>query len=423
LNASGITFISCLDSIQGVVISMSLLRALGGHPFALLWGGQSISLVGDRIFQVALAWWVLEETQSAVAMGTVLLVSIAPMLVFLLIGGVVVDRYPRLYLMLISDVVRCGAVGVMAALAYSGSLALWHVYVISLISGFVEAFFQPAYRAAIPEVTPEADLPSANSLSSLSGQFAGIFGPAAGAALVALGGSPLAFALDSLSFCLSAMCLLPILRLATAPRQAEESAGVLRDVREGLQAVAASPWLWVTIAIAGISNIAYSGPMEVALPFLIEARYTDVGVLGLFWSAASVGSVLAAIWLGRLPKLRRRGLTLYGSWMLVGVMVILVGLPIPIPLLLAASLVMGACNTTLGLVWINSLQEYVPRHLLGRVTSVDYLGSFILLPVGYAVGGWAAEETGPAVVFVIGGALHSGLIALGLLHPQVRRLD
>ncbi len=79
----------------------NLLRALTGRPFALLWTGQSLSLLGDCIFRVALAWWVLEKTGSAVAMGTLLVVSTIPMLVFLLIGGVLVDRFPRVRLMLI----------------------------------------------------------------------------------------------------------------------------------------------------------------------------------------------------------------------------------------------------------------------------------------------------------------------------------
>jgi MFS family permease len=109
--------------------------------------------------------------------------------------------------------------------------------------------------------------------------------------------------------------------------------------------------------------------------------------------------------------------------MATGVMVMLIGLPIPVAGMLAASFVMGACNTVLGPAWVNSLQEHVPGHLLGRVTSVDYLGSFICLPLGYALGGWAAEQVGPAPVFIIGGALQTALIALGLLHPQVRSLD
>ena len=318
----------------------SLFRALRGRPFALLWGGQAISLLGDRLFDIALAWWVLEETGSAVVMGTVFVLSILPMLIFLLIGGVLVDRFPRLGLMLVSDLTRGLVVGLMAALAFTDLLVLWHVYVFSLVSGFVEAFFQPAYRAVVPDVTPREDLTSANSLTSLSEQFGGIAGPALGATIVAAGGTPLAFALDSLSFAVSGVCLLAIARRATSPGHSETSPGIIGDLREGLATVAASPWLWVTIAVAGLSNIAYTGPMDVGLPFLIkEHRHADVSVLGLFYSAASVGSVLAAIGLCRVPRLRRRGLTLYSAWMLIGIMVILIGLPIPIPGILAAAFV------------------------------------------------------------------------------------
>jgi DHA3 family tetracycline resistance protein-like MFS transporter len=109
--------------------------------------------------------------------------------------------------------------------------------------------------------------------------------------------------------------------------------------------------------------------------------------------------------------------------MLIGVLVVAIGLPITIPGILLASLMIGACNTILSLVWVNTLQEFVPRNLLGRVTSVDYLGSYLLLPLGYALGGWAAEAIGPSLVFILGGTLQTALIALGLLHPKVRSLD
>jgi MFS family permease len=401
-----------------------LLRALKNRPFALLWSGQTISLLGDRIYQVALAWWVLEKTGSAVAMGTVFIFSTIPMLVFLLIGGVLVDRFPRLWLMLISDLARGLVICTVAVLAYSDRLAIWHVYLFSLIFGFVDAFFQPAFRAIVPEITPIGDLTSANSLTSLSHELAGIAGPAAGAAIVALGGTPLAFALDGCSFLASAACVLPILRLAASPKSEEASHSIVGDLREGLATVITSPWLWVTILVAGISNIAYAGPMEVSLPFLIkDYRHAEVGVLGLFYSASAVGSVLATIWLGRLPKLRRRGWLLYGSWALIGIMVVMIGLPIPIPGILLASAVIGACNATLTLTWVNSLQEMVPRHLLGRVTSVDYMGSYVFLPVGFAFGGWAAERFGAPQVFIIGGVLQTIFVLLGLLHPRVRAVD
>ena len=108
---------------------------------------------------------------------------------------------------------------------------------------------------------------------------------------------------------------------------------------------------------------------------------------------------------------------------MIGIMVTVLGLPIPTVGFLAESFVIGACNTILGLVWVNTLQERVPRHLLGRVTSIDYLGSYILLPLGYAAGGWAIELAGPATVFIVGGVIETLLIALGLLHPEIRALD
>jgi len=371
---------------------ISSFRALRQRPFALLWSGQTISRLGDNFYRVALVWWVLEKTSSAVVMGTVLICSDVPMLVFLLLGGAMVDRWPRLPLMMISDLVRGLAVGLMAALAFVNLLQVWHIYVISLIFGIVDAFFQPAYRAAVPEIVPGDHLPSANSLTSLSGEISGVIGPAMGAGMVALGGTPSAFALDALSFFISVACLLPILRLSGSPRAEEPAGSILRDVRAGLGVVFGTPWLWITIAVAGISNITYAGPMGVALPFLIKNHlHAQVGVLGLFYTSMSLGAVLTAFWLGRYTLIRKRGLKLYGVWMLIGIMVVLIGLPISIPGVLVAAFVIGGANTALGLIWVNTLQEQIPRELQGRVSSVDFLGSSLFAPVGYAVGGWATE--------------------------------
>jgi DHA3 family tetracycline resistance protein-like MFS transporter len=403
---------------------ISSFRALRLRPFALLWSGQSISRLGDSFYQVALAWWVLEKTGSALVMGTVLICSTVPTLVLLLLGGAMVDRWPRLPVMMLSDLVRGLAVGLLAALAFFNLLQVWHLYIISLIFGMVDAFFQPAYRASVPEIVPVDHLPSANSLTSLSGEISGIIGPAMGAGMVALGGTPSAFALDALSFFVSVACLLPILRQSRTSRAEDSSGSILRDVRAGLGTVFGTPWLWVTIAVAGISNITYAGPMGVALPFLLKNHlHAQVGVLGLFYSSMSVGAVLTAFWLGRYTHIRKRGLKLYGAWMLIGIMVVMIGLSISIPGVLAAAFVIGGANTALGLIWVNTLQEQIPRELQGRVSSVDFLGSSLLAPVGLAVGGWATEAFGPVLIFIVGGILQTGLVGLGLLHPKVRTLD
>ncbi len=189
---------------------MTLFKALKYRFFALLWSGQTISRLGDSLYRIALSWWVLQKTGSAAIMGTVLIFSTLPMLVFLLIGGVVVDRFNRVRLMLASDIVRGILIAGVSWLAATGHLEVWHIFLVSTFFGIVGAFFQPAYTSIVPDLTPAEALPSANSLTSLSGQVAGIVGPALGAGLIAWGGNQVAFALDALSFFISAACLVPL---------------------------------------------------------------------------------------------------------------------------------------------------------------------------------------------------------------------
>lgn len=403
---------------------MKMLRAFAHCPFALLWSGRTVSRLGDSFYTIALAWWVLRETGSATAMGLVLICSTLPMIACLLFGGVVVDRFPRVRIMLASDLLRGGVVGLIALLAYLNMLALWHLLVLSAVFGVVDAFFYPAERAILPDLVPDDLLPAANSLASVSTDGAGFIGPALAGATIALGGTSLAFALDGLSFLVSAACLLALPRVSAPSQVADRDTGILGDVREGLREVARSPWLWVTLVVASVSTIFLVGPIEAALPLLVKQRFGErVGFFALLTALSALGSVLAAIWLGRFARLRRRGYLTYGPWMLASVALLVMGLPLPIGVVGAAFLVQGAAFAALGLAWTNSLQAFVPADLLGRVSSIDYLVSSALLPIGYGLAGVAADHLGAAPVFVAGGAIAAGVIALGLVHPQVRAVD
>jgi MFS family permease len=408
------------------IISMklqSLFRALTHRSFAFLWAGQTISSVGDSVYQVALVWWVLVHTGSALAMGVVLLCERIPALVLLLFGGVMVDRFPRVWLMLLSDLIRGILVSIIALLAFTDTLAVWHVYVVSFAFGMVGAFFYPAYRAVMPELSSTDLLPSANALTSLSTQATGILGPSLGAIIVAVGGSPIAFTLDAVSFILSAVCLFLLLPQATHPKESGRGQGMLHEVRQGLGYVVSTRWLGITIAIAGLSNLAYY-PTVVALPFLVKySLHANVDLLGLYYSAIALGAVLGASWIGRFTLLRRRGLTSYGAWMLTGLALAVIGLVLTPWVFLLAAMIFGGANEVLSLIWVNAIQEKVPRELQGRVYSIDYFGSSLLGPAGYLVGGWVTPLLGPVLVFILGGALQTALIGLGLLHPGVRELD
>ena len=403
---------------------MSFLRALRIRSFALLWTGQTISRLGDSLYRIALSWWVLEKTGSATVMSTVLVVSFLPMLLFLLVGGVVVDRLPRFRVLLASDLLNGFVVAVVAALAAAQHLEIWHVYIAGALFGLADAFFYPAYSASIPQIVTPESLPSANSLTGLSYQITGVVGPAIGAALVALGGTPAAFGLDSLSFFLSAACLAPLIRIAL-PRPAEVVArSPLGDVRDGLREVASRTWLWLSIAFFGFANVVDAGPRNVALPFLVHDHLgLEVGALGAVASAIAAGSVVAAVFLGRSHRMRRRGLRLYGGQIVMGLMLILFGVMPTLPGLLAAAFVFGLAVSQGSLAWTNSLQEMVPPEKLGRVTSIDALGSFVFLPVGFAFAGLLSDRIGPANVFILGGTLVLLLAGAMLLVPSIRGLD
>ncbi len=403
---------------------MALLRSLTHRPFALIWSGQTISRLGDSLYRIALSWWVLEKTGSAAIMGTVLIFSFAPMVIFSLIGGVAVDRFPRVRVMLLSDILRGLTVAVVSLLAFSKLLEVWHIFLASVVFGLVDAFFQPAYTAIVPQITPRELLPSANSLTSLSWQVANIAGPALGAGLVAIGGTPLGFALDSLSFFVSAGCLLPLLKLPIQAPPGMADLHLIADLKVGLKVVIGSPWLWITIALAALSNVTLSGPMSVSTPFLIKDTLgRDVKALGLVYSFTSIGSVVAAVWLGRYTRLHRRGPVLYIAWTIASLGIAAFGLKIPYEAILAIAVINGACLSAVGLIWTNTLQEMVPGDLLGRVSSIDNLGSFALLPVGFAVAGLLTDQLGPPLVFLGGGLISAMLGLLGLLHPKIRQVD
>jgi len=418
---------------------MNLFRSLRHRPFALLWAGQTTSRFGDSLHRIALAWWVLEKTGSATAMGTVLILTQIPLLIFLLIGGIVVDRFPRIRIMFISDVLSGLVVTFIAVFSWLDFLEIWHIYIASLIFGFVEAFFFPAYQAIIPQLTPADMLTSANSLNGLSQRMTGIIGPAIGAALVVAGGTSLAFGLDALSFFISALFVFPLLRAtATEPQSVEkvsETPGrsksiketikhAFGDLRQGFNAILTVPYIWITILMYGFINMAEGSPRAVAMPFLIKNDLgADVALLGIFGTVFSIGFVVGAILIGQFKRLRKRGIVSYITPLVQGVLLLFLGFKFPIPVLIGGMFVYGFTYSVFGLIWHNALQEMVPHEMLGRVYSIDALGSWVMLPIGFALAGWATDLVGAPTVFLIGGFSTIALALLGLSLPAIRNLD
>ncbi len=403
---------------------MQVFRSFKHRAFLTLWIGQTLSRVGDFIYEIALSWWVLQKTGSALTMSLVLVFSLTPSLLLALIGGVAVDRLPRQRLMLASDALRGGVALTIAILAWSDSLAVWHVYAASLVFGALDAFFQPAYAALVPQLVPEPDLTSANALTSLSANLGRVAGPALGALIFSQLGPFWAFGLNSASFFLSSAFLIPLQFAAIPAPTASEGIHLWQEVRAGFSAVTSRPWLWTTILVAAFTNIALAGPYSVAMPFLVkDFMQADVNTLGLIYAVFPLGYVIGGVWLGRYARIRRRGPLMYLCLALGSIMLGLFGLHLPLWVLLAAAVVNGLALEANMLAWTGLLQEKIPNSELGRVSSIDSLGSFLLLPLGLALAGWGTQALGPSPVFLISTAVMTVLALAGLRNPAVRQLD
>lgn len=405
----------------------STFRALRHKNFALLLFGQSLSRIGDFLFQIAMAWWVLEKTGSATAMGTVLFFSILPTVIFSLIGGVFVDRMPRGVLLFLSDVSRCVIMLGGTWLAFTDQLEIKGIYIIVILFGFADAFFLPAYSALIQQIVPEEDLPSANSINSLSMQFGRVAGPAIGGLVAGFGGTTFSFGLNSASFWIGALTVIPLLTLPAPARQEEESFSLknfFTDLRGGFETIFASPILWITILVFSLTNITLAGPYSIAMPFLVKERLGgDQKMLGFLYAIFPIGYALASLFMGAFPKIRHRGLIFYIASILAGLALGMFGVSVPIYVLAICALLNGASLEIVNLVWTNLLQEMVPQEKMGRVSSVDMLGSFVLLPVGFAITGRLVDGIGVTAVFISCGLITAIVCALPLLHPAIRNLD
>ena len=403
-----------------------LLAPLRHRPYRLLLGGLSVSLLGDGIFLVALAWQVYAISDAPAALGAVGIAMTVPTIACLLLGGAVSDRFDRRRVMLAADAVRALAMGSLAALALAGLLSLVELEAIAVVYGAATAFFDPASDALVPELLPTEVLAQANSLDQLVRPLAlRLAGPALGGAAVAGLGTGGAFALDAGSFLVSAAALLALgRRVGARPRPAGGGLPMTGEILAGLRYVRRHAWLWATLASAAIAYLLFMGPTEVLLPFVVKNRlHGGAGDLGIVFAAGGLASLAVAVSVGQRGLPRRTITFMYVVWTLATVAVAGYGLAHALWGLMAASIAFNALETAGTIAWITLKQKHVPASLLGRVSSLDWLISIGLLPLSYGLTGPVSSALGPGTVLVGAGVL-GGLVTLaGLFVPGVRALD
>jgi Na+/melibiose symporter-like transporter len=395
-----------------------MLGVLRNRDFGLLWLGQAISLVGDGIYLVAIAWLVLDISNEPTALGLVGLAWTLPMVASLLIAGVLSDRFERRRLLIVADLVRLVAIGAIAALALAETAELWQVIALVVVYGIGQALFQPAFSAIVPDVVPRDQLLQANAVRELMEPLGLRFvGPALGGLLIAVFGVGEALVLDAATFGVSALAVSLMSRQQPVR---EETAGLRRDVVEGLAYVRGQPWLWATLVGAALFLLLTFGPMEVLLPYIIKNELGgDAATFGTVLAIGGLGSIVAAVLLSITGLPRRHVTFMWWAWT--------VGITLDIGLALSGAswqmcvlaFFSFALSTAGLLTWNMLMYTLVPSEMLGRVSSLDWFVSIGLTPVSFALVGPIAEALGARTTLAGAGVL--GLFTVAFLYlPGVR---
>jgi len=390
------------------------------REFRLLWAGQAVSLIGDAAFFTALGWRAFTLVGSS-RLGIIFLCQGAGLLTTLLIGGALADRIPRRTMMIASDLARCAVVAVLALADAGGHLTFPLLALLTFLSGLGDGFFFPAVGGIVPLVVEPSALPSANSLLGVARWGSFILGPALAAGLYAAIGSSLVFALDAASFAVSATLLW---RLRPREVQPEAGEGTVREIAAGVRYVAKIPWLWVTITLFALILMLQLAPQQVLMPALVHDHFgRGVGAYGVLTTMFGIGTVCGTLAFGQRQPRRRRGLVNYSFWLVNSLAIAALALSPWFELAAVFAVVRGFCVGFGVAMWETMLQQLVPEQLLSRVVSLDFFGSFGLMPVGLAFAAGIASLAAPGTIIATGALLSAGLIAVTMTRPWLRAVD
>lgn len=403
---------------------IGMLRPLQIRDFRYLWAGMTVSFTGDGFYLVAIAWASYELSNVPTAFSLVSVAWSFPMILFLLFGGVISDRFERRKVMIAADILRGFVVAGLGALALTGALEFWHLIVFAALYGVGQALFNPAFGAIVPDVVPKDLLVQANSLDqfvrNLSERLAG---PALGGLTIALFGGGVkgagaAFLVDAGTFVVSAT-FLSRMRPRTVSRESNESPW--KEVKEGVRFARSHTWLWGTLLSSAVTLLFVIGPFEVLIPYLVKNKLGGGSEdVGLVMAAGGVGAVVAAVIMSQRGLPRRHITFMYTAWG--------IGMALMIPYAFLTEVWHAAIVEafafglfTCGMVvWGTLMHRLVPTDLLGRVTSLDWMVSTALLPVSFALTGPVAAAIGIETTFLWSGIL-GGLATFGfLLVPGIR---
>jgi MFS family permease len=394
------------------------LGALEEPEFRRLFFARAFSQLGDGLLPVAHSFAILQVDSSPSSIGFVLAARSVPMVLFLLVGGVWADRLDRRRLMLATDLLRAGTQALLAFLLLTGRAELWHLLALAFLYGVGAAFFYPASTGLLPQLVSSGRLQEANALLTLTESGFQVLGPVLAGVIIAVANPGWAIAVDSLTFLASAAFLARLTLPATVARV---QLGFVTELREGWREFRSRTWLWVDGLYSALANALTLSPLFALGPVVAERELGGASAWATIVTFAGVGALAGGALAIRVKPVRplRAG---------VAALSLLAGPPalLAIP---AETVAIGiaAFFAALGLsffntVFVTTMQEYVPPDSLSRVSSIDWLLSIGLQPIGFALAGPLAESVGLSTTLAAAATWLILSTATVLAIPSVRNL-
>jgi MFS family permease len=360
--------------------------------FLLLWLGQLVSMIGNRMHSLAVMWYVLNVTGSATKAGITMVFTILPNVILSPITGPLADRLDRKKIIVITDLINGLLVGIIAILTFTNNLELWMLYSISALMSATTAFFSPAIQASIPAIVKKDNLVRANSLTQMTRNATSIFGPALAGVLITIIGIPGLFLLNSVSYLLSGFSE-SFISIPKIKRDITKKTTILQDFKDGIKYTVKNTDLLHIIIVGGVIINFLFAPFTIIIAVMSkDILGLDSSGYGLLLSALSVGALVMSFFIPKISekvgnfKLMFLGLTLEGLLLIPFAFANNIYTAFISLVLLGASF--GIVNVAIGSV----IPVIVPNNIMGRVSSVLGILCSVSMPIGYYLGGVLLEK-------------------------------
>ena len=363
------------------------------RAFIIVWLGQIVSVLASSMSQFGLSIWMYQQTGSATAMGLMQVAFITPFLILSPIAGVMVDRYNRKLMMMVSDLAAIIATGGIFILFALGRLEFWHLYISAALNGIGNTFQWPAYSAAITTMVPKAQYGRANGLMSLMEAGPGVLAPLLAGALLPLIGLVGILTIDVLTFFFAIGALLFVFVPQPAhTSEGEESRGsLLHEAAYGFRYIFARPSLLGLQLVFFFGNLFSGIGYTVLAPMVLARTASNSVIFGMVESAGAIGGVVGGVVMSAWGGFKRRVHGVLLGWILLSIPFALVGiardLPLWLPAMFLTSLFGPLVNTSNQAIW----QAKVAPDVQGRVFSARRLIAWLTNPISPIIGGTLAD--------------------------------